>query len=186
MVVPAITLFLALLAPQATTPATTPPATQPPAAQPAPQTPDVPAPPSKQIDWAHMPCAADASGVYRGSIGLHEPVLIYMAPLESTKDAERMKIQGYTLVNITVDEMGKPQHVHVVRSITTMVPESLRAAALPLDQKAVDAVNKYRFRPATCNGKPVPTLLDIQLQFRLPTLPVPATTSPQTPHSSTP
>jgi protein TonB len=96
---------------------------------------------------------------------MKNPILIFKVDPEWTKDARKMKIQGLMLVNLIVDEKGKPTNVHVLRSITGTVPEELRAAALPLDQKAVDAVSRYRFKPGSCNGKIVPVEMNVEVNF---------------------
>jgi protein TonB len=36
-----------------------------------------------------------------------------------------------------------------------------------LDQKAMEAVSKWRFRPATKDGKPVPVMVNVEVHFRL-------------------
>jgi TonB family protein len=36
-----------------------------------------------------------------------------------------------------------------------------------LDQKAVEAVRHYRFKPATLQGKPVPVEVNIEVNFRI-------------------
>jgi len=51
---------------------------------------------------------------------------------------------------------GAPQHIQVVRSLGT-----------GLDEKAVEAVSKYRFKPAMLNGKPVPVRITDEVNFRL-------------------
>jgi TonB family protein len=36
-----------------------------------------------------------------------------------------------------------------------------------LDEKAIEAVSKWRFKPATKDGKPVPVAANISVRFRL-------------------
>jgi TonB family protein len=36
-----------------------------------------------------------------------------------------------------------------------------------LDEKAIEAVNRWRFRPATLNGLPVATQIAVEVNFRL-------------------
>jgi TonB family protein len=36
-----------------------------------------------------------------------------------------------------------------------------------LDEKAIEAVHRWRFRPATLNGQPVATQIAVQVDFRL-------------------
>jgi outer membrane biosynthesis protein TonB len=58
------------------------------------------------------------------------------------------------LVNLIVDEKGLPQNVQVLRG-QGMIP----------DQRAVDAVKKYRFKPAMDDGKPVPVMLNVEINY---------------------
>ena len=51
---------------------------------------------------------------------------------------------------------GRPQNVRVRRPLGT-----------GLDQKAVDAVLQWRFKPGMRDGKPVPVLASIEVNFRL-------------------
>jgi len=55
-----------------------------------------------------------------------------------------------------VDENGVPQEIKVVRSL-----------GLGLDQKAIEAVQKWRFKPGLKDGKPVPVSANIEVNFRL-------------------
>ena len=60
------------------------------------------------------------------------------------------------MLSIVVDENGVPQEIMVVRSI-----------GLGLDQKAIEAVKKWRFKPGVKDGKAVPVLANIEVNFRL-------------------
>jgi protein TonB len=55
-----------------------------------------------------------------------------------------------------VDAQGNPQRVQVVHAL-----------GKGLDEKAVEAVRRYRFKPATLQGKPVAVELNIEVNFRL-------------------
>ena len=55
-----------------------------------------------------------------------------------------------------VDENGKAQNLKVVRSL-----------GLGLDQKAIEAVEKWRFKPGMKDGKSVPVIATIEVNFRL-------------------
>jgi protein TonB len=54
-----------------------------------------------------------------------------------------------------VDTNGKPQNVHVLRGV-----------GMGLDEKAVEAVKQYKFKPAMESGKPVPVDLNIEVNFK--------------------
>jgi TonB family protein len=55
--------------------------------------------------------------------------------------------------------VGKDGHPYNVR-----VGQSL---GMGLDEKAMEAVNRWRFRPATLNGQPVATQIAVQVDFHL-------------------
>lgn len=66
-----------------------------------------------------------------------------------------------------VDADGMPRDVHVAKSTADGAKEKNRAAALTLDETAIEAVQQYRFEPATYEGKPVPIELRVIVKFRI-------------------
>jgi TonB family protein len=88
--------------------------------------------------------------------GATAPMVIYMAQPQFTEEARKAKFMGVVLVNLTVDEKGLPQNVHVLRGV-----------GMGLDQKAVDAVKQYRFKPAMKEGKPVEEALNVEVNFQV-------------------
>jgi periplasmic protein TonB len=66
------------------------------------------------------------------------------------------KIQGTCVLGLTVDEQGMVRDVHVTRSLDRR-----------LDQNAVDAVKRWKFKPAIRDGKPVAVLTSVEVDFRL-------------------
>ena len=60
------------------------------------------------------------------------------------------------MVTIIVDWRGIPQNLRIVRSL-----------GMGLDEKALDAVRRYRFKPAMKDGKPVPVMMTVEVNFRL-------------------
>ena len=54
------------------------------------------------------------------------------------------------------NETGIPQDIRIVRSL-----------GLGLDQKAIEAVQKWRFKPGQKDGQPVPVSAAIEVNFRL-------------------
>jgi protein TonB len=84
------------------------------------------------------------------------PILIYQVDPEFSEEARKAKASGNVLVNLWVDEKGNPTHVHVIRGI-----------GLGLDEKAVEAVKQYRFKPAMEHGKPVMVEMNIDVTFRI-------------------
>jgi protein TonB len=43
----------------------------------------------------------------------------------------------------------------------------LRGVGMGLDEKAKEAVQQYRFKPAMENGKPVPVELNVEVNFQI-------------------
>jgi TonB family protein len=88
--------------------------------------------------------------------GVAAPQLIFAPDPEFSDEARRAKFQGICVVSLIVDPQGNPQRVQVVRHL-----------GMGLDEKAVDAVKQYRFKPATLQGKPVPVEVNIEVTFRI-------------------
>jgi TonB family protein len=74
---------------------------------------------------------------------------------EAREQASKQNLDGLVIVNLIVDQHGLPQNVHV-----------LRGMGMGLDEKAVEAVKKYRFKPAMEGGKPVSVELNVQVRFQ--------------------
>ncbi len=84
------------------------------------------------------------------------PVLISEVEPEFSEEARKAKLSGNVVVYLVVDADGKPSHVRVVRGI-----------GMGLDQKAVDAVRQYKFKPAMKDGKPVAVDMFIEVNFQI-------------------
>jgi TonB family protein len=99
-----------------------------------------------------------ATGVVPKKIGgsVSAPVLIYSVEPDYTAQAKADKVGGIVLINFWVDEQGRPEHVRVRRGLGE-----------GLDEKAVEAVKQYRFKPAMEGGKPVLAELNIEVNFKI-------------------
>ena len=63
---------------------------------------------------------------------------------------------GVVMVRAVIDARGQVQNLSVAQGL-----------GLGLDERAIAAVEKWKFRAGTRNGKPVATSALIQLTFRL-------------------
>jgi protein TonB len=90
-----------------------------------------------------------------GGAVLAPKVLVQVDP-EFSEEARKAKFSGNVEVYLWVDANGNPSHVRVVRGV-----------GMGLDQKAVDAVRQYKFKPATKNGKPVTVDMYIDVNFQI-------------------
>jgi protein TonB len=88
--------------------------------------------------------------------GVSQPVLIHQVEPEFSEEARRAKSMGNVLVSLVVDAQGMPQNVHVTRGV-----------GMGLDEKAVEAVKQYRFKPAMEAGKPVAVQLNVEVNFQI-------------------
>jgi TonB family protein len=102
------------------------------------------------------PADEAAVGVKQFGGAVAAPMIISEPSPEYTELARKDKVEGVVVVCLVVDEKGVPQHVQLARGIGD-----------GLDEKAVDAVKRYRFKPASENGKPVAVWLNVEVKFQL-------------------
>jgi TonB family protein len=95
-------------------------------------------------------------GVFRVGGGVTAPALLYKVEPEYSEEARKAKYQGTVLLYIEVDPSGKATNIKVARSL-----------GLGLDEKAIDAVRKWKFKPGYKDGKPVTVAATIEVNFRL-------------------
>lgn len=96
-------------------------------------------------------------GLFRIGGNISAPVALIQPEAEFSDEARRSKYQGVCLVSLIVDAQGNPQNARVVRPL-----------GMGLDEKALEAVRKYKFRPAMKDGRtPVPVMVTIEVNFRL-------------------
>ncbi len=95
-------------------------------------------------------------GVYKPGGGVSSPKVLYAVDPEFSDEARRQKYQGVVVLSLIVDAQGQPQRIHVVRNL-----------GMGLDEKAVEAVRQYKFKPAMKDGKPVPVEINIEVNFQL-------------------
>lgn len=95
-------------------------------------------------------------GVFRAGGGVSFPQLIYRVEPEYTEEPRKAKYQGTVVLNIVVDISGMVRNIRVTRSL-----------GLGLDEKAVEAVRQWKFRPGMKDGRPVPVAASIEVTFRL-------------------
>lgn len=94
--------------------------------------------------------------VYRVGGDVSAPVLISKVDPEYSEEARKAKFSGEVLLSIVVDEHGMPRDIKVIRPL-----------GLGLDEKAIEAVQHWRFRPGMKNGHPVATSATVSVSFRL-------------------
>ena len=95
--------------------------------------------------------------VYRpGANGVTGPQLIHKVEPQYSEAARKAKWQGTVSLSLIVDANGKPVSITVTKPL-----------GLDLDQKAVEAVEQWLFKPGMKDGKPVPVYANVDVSFRL-------------------
>jgi len=95
-------------------------------------------------------------GAYHIGGGVSAPTLIFKVEPEYSEEARKAKFQGTVVLFVVVDEKGMPRELKVIRPL-----------GLGLDQKAIEAVEKWKFRPGMKDGHPVAVQATIEVNFRL-------------------
>jgi len=95
-------------------------------------------------------------GVYSVGGGVSEPIPIYKPDPAYSEEARKAKYQGTVLLWIIVDASGAVTECRVAKPL-----------GLGLDEKAVETVRTWKFKPALRNGSPVPVHVMVEVSFRL-------------------
>jgi protein TonB len=112
-----------------------------------------PPPPPKATPTAvpSAPVAASASAPSGGQ--LMPAVVITRVDAEYPKMARQAGASGLVEIEATIGLDGKVKNPHVLKGNSM------------LQKSAIDAVLQWRYKPATLNGKPVESPVDIKLNF---------------------
>lgn len=95
-------------------------------------------------------------GVYAVGNGVTRPELISKVEPEYSEEARKAKYSGSVLLSIVVNTDGKAEDIKVVKSL-----------GMGLDEKAIEAVQKWRFKPGMNKGVPVKVRANVDVNFRL-------------------
>jgi len=94
--------------------------------------------------------------VYRPGGTISAPQVVFAPEPEFSEQARKTKTSGNVLVYLQVDTIGRPMKVRVLRGI-----------GMGLDEKAVEAVSHYKFKPAMENGHPVAVEMQVEVNFEI-------------------
>lgn len=90
------------------------------------------------------------------SKGITPPKALFSPNPAFSEDARRAKYQGTAMLSLIVDKDGQVQNVRILLPL-----------GLGLDQKAVESVKQWRFKPAEKDGQPVAMTLAVEVSFHL-------------------
>jgi protein TonB len=84
------------------------------------------------------------------------PVLVLKVVPLYTEAARIARIRGIVIIEAVIDREGNVTDARI-----------LRALPMGLDQAALRAIRQWRFRPGTLNGRPVPVIYNVTVNFEL-------------------
>lgn len=84
------------------------------------------------------------------------PSLLSKVEPKYSEEARVAKLQGTVVLYVEVDESGNPKNLRVVRAL-----------GLGLDEKAIEAVSQWKWRPGYKAGRPVTVAATIEINFKL-------------------
>ena len=103
------------------------------------------------LDWPA------AKGVVRVGGDVRAPSLNRRVNPVYPAEAQAARAQGVVMMHALIGEDGRVRDIRLLRSIPL------------LDQAAMDAVRQWEYAPTQLNGKPVPIVLTVTVQFTLST-----------------
>jgi len=95
-------------------------------------------------------------GVFSVGGSVTAPIPIYKPEPPYSEEARKAKYQGTVVLQIVVDTQGSVVDVRVVKPL-----------GLGLDEKAVETVRTWKFKPGMRNGAAVPVRVLVEVSFRL-------------------
>jgi len=95
-------------------------------------------------------------GVYRVGSGVSAPRALYAPDPDYSEEARKAKYQGTVVLWVIVGPDGRPHDIRVQRSLV-----------MGLDEKAIAAVQNWKFEPARKDGLPVAVQINVEVNFRL-------------------
>lgn len=95
-------------------------------------------------------------GVFRVGGGITAPKVIEDPSPEYSEEARKAKFEGTVVLWLIVDANGRPRDLRVARSL-----------GMGLDEKALQAVRLWRFKPAMKDGTPVAVEVNVEVNFHL-------------------
>ena len=94
----------------------------------------------------------------RSAIGVTPPVLVHKVEPEYSEKARKARVDGTVTLSMKIAPDGSPTDITVAKAL-----------GYGLDEKAIEAVKKWRFQPGMKDGKPVPVIVSVEVSFHLHT-----------------
>jgi TonB family protein len=98
----------------------------------------------------------ELASVVNRAADVSPPKVLHRVDPRYTREARINGIQGTVLLEVAVDENGRPGQITVLSPI-----------GFGLDTRAVDAVKLWTFQPATSHGQQVSGITNVEVKFRI-------------------
>jgi TonB family protein len=98
----------------------------------------------------------DDERLYRPGGNVAEPRLVYRVEPAYPEIARKARIEGVVILQAIIGKAGNVEDLHLVKSANVL-----------LDAAALEAVSRWRYRPATLAGFAVRVYLTVTVEFRL-------------------
>jgi len=95
-------------------------------------------------------------GFYHLGKGVTAPIATVLGEPGYTEAARKGHFMGTVIINMEIDPSGKPVNIQVLEPL-----------GFGLDEKAIEAVEGWRFRPGVKDGQPVTVPATVEVNFRL-------------------
>jgi periplasmic protein TonB len=95
---------------------------------------------------------------YKVGGSVSPPRVVYKVEPEYTQEALNARREGSVLIELVVTRDGMPSEPH----------ELGQKLGLGLAEKAIEAVQQWRFEPGQKSGQPVAVIVDIRINFQPP------------------
>jgi TonB family protein len=94
--------------------------------------------------------------LFRVGGGVSAPKALNHPDPEYSEEARNARLEGTCVLSVVVNKKGNTENIGIVRSL-----------GMGLDEKAIEAIQAWTFKPALKDGKPVAVLIRIAVSFRL-------------------
>ena len=106
--------------------------------------------------YGHGKNAGYGGDTFSAGNGVSAPVPLYKPEPAYSEEARKAKLQGLVSLWIVVDPQGNVGDIRVTKGL-----------GMGLDEKAMEAVRTWKFRPGLRKGVPVPVRVLVEVYFRL-------------------
>lgn len=101
--------------------------------------------------------SSETENVYHvGDDGVKPPRVIHQVDPSYDEASRKAKLNGHVVLIFVVAPDGKTRDIRIVRSLSP-----------GLDQKSIEAVSKWKFTPATKDGKPIAIEIQAETTFKI-------------------